>query len=128
MTNLIEQLRELHVLAALLQLRQGLQELHGGGHARQLPLAHHVLYYTPHVDRRRGRLLRRRQRLPPLMRRLRLFWTPPLIPRIKIPKNAANDVRLMPSAGTDIEIERDVQRAACTHGHQATIGHENRDT
>ena len=75
--RLVQQLCELQILAALLQLTQWLQELDGRGNTRQITLAHHILDYAPHIQVARRRLGWRRQGCPALPPRLCLHATQP---------------------------------------------------
>ena len=95
---LIEQLGVLEVLAALLQLGQGLQELHGRGHLGQLALAHKVLDQGPHVDVRGRGLLRRRQRCPPLPSWLVLQYFSSHLTPIQMQGRHESDARAVTSA------------------------------
>ena len=71
-TCLVEELGVLEILAALLQLGQGLQQLHWRGNLGQVALAHKVLHQAPHIDVLRRGLLRLRQGRAPLPPRLTL--------------------------------------------------------
>jgi hypothetical protein len=86
---LIKELTVFHVLTALLQFRERLQELHWGGNLGQLALVHKVLDQAPDVHVRGRRLLRGRQCCPPwpswlILGRLELGQEAIEMPHVKV--------------------------------------------
>ena len=69
-TYLIKEFGVLKILAALLQLGQRLQQLHGRGNLGQVALAHKILHKAPHIDALWCWLLRQWQGRAPLPLRL----------------------------------------------------------